>query len=305
MVEAYIVTSWRIGASFASLLIFGCLAFPARAADHACLPDGAAWPENWTTPYPAHRVIGNLYAVGTTDLAVFLITTPDGHMLVNTGLADSAAAIQANVERLGFQLEDVKVLLTTQAHFDHTAALAEIKRVTGAQMWATAKDARVLADGGASDAQFGECTEFRFAPVAVDRVLADGEVIEFGGMRITTHLHPGHTEGSSSYSWVHEEGGRSWDVAIVNMGSINPGKRLVLDPTYSGVADDFAMTFRRQKAMPVDVWVASHGSQYGLADKHAPDKEYNPDAFVDPEGFLAEVTRLEQLYLEQLAQERH
>jgi metallo-beta-lactamase class B len=277
---------------------------PAAHAERACLPEGAAWPEGWTTAYPAHRVIGNLYAVGMTDLAVFLITTSDGHILINTGLEDSLPAIRANVEQLGFRLDDVKVLLTTQAHFDHTAALAALKQTTGAQMWATAKDARVLADGGASDAHFGECTEFRFAPVAVDRVLADGEVIEFGGMRVTTHLHPGHTEGSSSYSFVHEEGGRLYNVVIANMGTINPGKQLVVDPTYPGAGDDFATTFRRQKAMPVDVWVAAHGSQYRLADKHTPGQPYSAQTFVDPEGFLAEVTRLEQLYLEQVASEQ-
>ncbi len=281
---------------FASLL--------ANAAERNCAPLGSAWPAEWTESYPAFRVIGNLYAVGTADLGVFLITTPKGHILINTALENSTAIIRRNIESLDFKLEDVRVLLTMQAHFDHTAALAEIKALTGAQMWATAKDARVLGDGGASDAQFGDCLDFRFRPVQVERVLADGEVIEFGGMRITTHLHPGHTEGSSSYAFDHREDGRDYHVLIANMGTINEGKQLVVNPTYPAVADDFAKTFRSQKAMRPDVWVAAHGSHYGLADKHRPGQPYRAEAFVDPEGFQAAVARFEQLYLDQILKER-
>ncbi|HEY5646838.1 MAG TPA: subclass B3 metallo-beta-lactamase [Pseudomonadales bacterium] len=292
----------RVSASL--MLVVTSLWSGQLAAERRCLADDVAARADWTTPYPAHRVIGNLYAVGMEDLSVFLITTPQGHILINTGLVDSTAPIRENIEQLGFRLQDVRILLTMQAHFDHTAALAEIKRLTGAQMWATEKDARVLGDGGASDAHFGECIDLRFEPVTVDRILADGEVIEFGGMRITTHLHPGHTEGSASYSYTVREDGRDYQVVIANMGTINPGKQLVVDPTYPGVAEDFAQTYRRQKAMPVDVWVAAHGSQYGLHRKHHAGQAYDPNTFVDPEGFLAEVMRLESLYQGQLTAER-
>ena len=122
---------------------------PATAAEN-CLPEGATWPESWTTSFPAHRVIGNLYAVGGEDLASFLITTSDGHILIITWLNDSLSDIRRNIDSLGYRLEDVRILLTTQAHFDHTAALAEIKRSTGAEMWATAPDAPILEDGGKS-----------------------------------------------------------------------------------------------------------------------------------------------------------
>jgi metallo-beta-lactamase class B len=287
-----------------AILSIVAAAWPMAAiAEGPCLPAGGAAPAAWTTPFPAHRVIGNLYAVGTVDLGVFLVTTPAGHILVNTGLADSTALIRENIARLGFALEDVRVLLTMQAHFDHTAALAEIKELTGAEMWATEKDARVLADGGVSDPQYGACTDFRFRPVPVDRTLRDGEVLEFGGMRITTHLHPGHTEGSASYSFTHRANGRDYRVLLANMGSVNEGKKLLKDPTYPGVAEDFATTFFRQMAMQVDVWVAAHGSQYGLQEKFRPAQPYDPAAFVDPEGFLAAVTKFEQLYRAQLAAE--
>ncbi len=262
----------------------------------------SAQPEDWTRPFPAHRVIGNLYAIGTYNLGVFLVTSEEGHILINTGLEDSTSLIRENIESLGFRMEDVKILLTMQAHWDHTAALAEIKEYTGAQMWATAGDAPVLADGGFSDPHFGGEESFR--PVRVNKIIVEGEVIELGDTRLTVLETPGHTAGSSSYQMEVREDGRDYSVVIANMNTINPGKQLVVDPTYPGVAEDFAETFRKQKTWDVDVWVSAHGSQYGLHDKYEPGQDYSPDTFVDPEGFLEEVERLESLYLDQVAAER-
>ena len=262
----------------------------------------AAQPEGWSRPFPGHRVIGNLYAVGTYDLGVFLVASDEGHVLVNTALENSTAMIRSNIEAVGFRLEDVKILLTMQAHWDHTAALAEIKQITGAQMWATKGDARVLQDGGFSDPHFGGRQSFK--PVEVDRVIAHGEVIELGTTRLEVLESPGHTEGSSSYVTTVQEGGRTYTVVIANMGTINQGKRLVKDPTYPGVADDFAITFARQRALKADVWVAAHGSQYGLHDKYSPGQAYSPDTFVDPDGFLAAIERLDGLYQQQIKNER-
>ena len=258
--------------------------------------------EAWTQPFPGHRVIGNLYAIGTYDLAVFFITSDEGHILINTGLEDSTALIRDNIESLGFRFDDVRILLQMQAHWDHTAALAEIKALTGAEMWATADDAPVLEDGGFSDPHFGGRQSFE--PVSVDTIIADGDVIELGETRLTVVETPGHTAGSSSYTMRIRENGRDYDVVIANMGTINPGKRLMVDPTYPGVADDFAETFRKQKAMNVDVWVSAHGSQYGLHDKYEPGQGYSPDTFVDPDGYAAAVDRLEWLYREQIEEER-
>ncbi|MCZ6710600.1 MAG: subclass B3 metallo-beta-lactamase [Gammaproteobacteria bacterium] len=268
-----------------------------------CPPNDMPIPEGWVTPFPAYRVIANLYAVGPADLGVFLITTSEGHILINTGIEDSTPLIRENIEKAGFRLEDIKILLVMQSHIDHAAALAEIKEITGAQMLATRRDARVLQDGGASDPHFGECTILRFKPVAIDRVIADGEVIELGTTRLLVHEHPGHTEGSSSYSMTVSEGGRDYNVAIVNMGSINDGKKLVENPTYPGVADDFAETFRKQKAMEVDVWVAAHAGHFRRQEKHTPGQTYSPDTFFDPKGFLAMVEYYESKYLAQVAEE--
>ena len=140
--------------------------------------------------------------------------------------------------------------------------------------------------------------------MAVDRIIEDGEVLELGRTRLEVLASPGHTAGSVSYTMAVYENGVDYDVIIANMATINEGKRLVVDPTYPGVADDFAETFRRQKALNIDVWVASHAGQYNLHDKYEPGQRYHPDTFVDPDGFRAEVERLEQLYLDQIAAEQ-
>lgn len=259
-------------------------------------------PADWSQPFPGHRVIGNLYAVGTFGLGVFLLTSEEGHILINTGLEDSTAMTRENIEALGFALEDVRILLTQQAHWDHVAAMAEIKEITGAEMWATKDDARVLEDGGFSDAHFGGRQSF--APLEVEKIIGQDDIIELGDIRLTVHDHPGHTEGSTSYSMVVQENGQEYNVLIANMGTVNPGKQLAVDPTYPGVAADFAHTFTHQKGLNVDVWVAAHPAQYGLHDKWQPGQAYSPDTFLDPEGYLEAVENYENLFLEAMAAER-
>ena len=271
------------------------LSFSSYSAAQSILPEG------WTTPFPAFRVIGPLYAVGMQDLSVFLITSDEGHILINTGLADSTRHIRNNIESLGFRLEDVRILLTMQAHWDHTAAMADIKEMTGAEVWATPEDARVLEDGGFSDAHFGGRQTFK--PVEVDRIIRQDDVITIGDLVITVHEHPGHTEGSSSYTFEVAEGGRSYNVGIINMGTINGGKRIVVDPTYEGVAVDFATTYNKQKNLPVDVWVSAHNSQYRMEEKYQPGQDYNPDTFVDTAGYIRAIERLETAYLRVIADE--
>jgi metallo-beta-lactamase class B len=239
--------------------------------------------------------------VGLQDLSVFLITSEEGHILINTGLADSTTLIRNNIESLGFRLEDVRIILTMQAHWDHTAAMAEIKQITSAEVWATPEDARVLEDGGFSDAHFGGRESF--APVAVDRIIRQDDIITLGDLRITVHEHPGHTEGSSSYTFQVNEQGRDYNVGIINMGTINGGKHLVVEPTYDNVAVDFATTYNRQKKLDVDVWVAAHNSQYNMHDKYQPGQAYDPETFVDPAGYIRAIERLETAYLELIADE--
>ncbi len=259
-------------------------------------------PEEWRRPFAAHRVIGNVYYVGTYDLACFLIVTPQGNILINTGLEDSAPLLRKSMADLGFKLEDVRWLMTTQAHYDHVAALAEMKRLTGAKVLASQADAVLLEDGGKSDFHFGP--EYGYAPVKVDERIADGQKLRLGGVELTAYVHSGHTRGSLSYGLTVHEGGKDYRVLIANMGSINPGVKLLHNARYPEIANDYARTFERQKALACDVFLSSHASQYGLHKKYTPGAAYDPERFVDPAGYRAAVESSENSYRRQLAEER-
>jgi photosystem II stability/assembly factor-like uncharacterized protein/glyoxylase-like metal-dependent hydrolase (beta-lactamase superfamily II) len=263
-----------------------------------------AQPE-WTRPFPPFRIVGNVYYVGTYDLACYLIATPAGHVLINTGLAESAAQIRSNIESLGFKTADVKILTATHAHFDHVAALAELKRLTGAQVWISAPDAVLLDTGGKADFRFGGDPTAWFAPVAADRKLGDGEKITLGGTELTLHLSPGHTRGAASFTMTVPEGDRKYQVLIANMPSINPGVVLTGKPSYPGIADDYGRTFHDLKAITPEIWLASHAGQFGLHTKYHPGDTYNPERFVDPSGFRTALDTLERAYKEQIGRETH
>lgn len=253
-------------------------------------------PNRFTRSAHPFRIVGGLHSVGTHDLSVFLITTREGHILINSGVRGSTQSIGRNIEALGHRLEDVRLLLTMQSHWDHVADLAEIKRVTGARMLASKTDVRVLEDGGLSDPHFGGSVMFE--PISVDERLEHHDTIELGGTSLRMEQHPGHTEGSCSFTMTVTEEGRDYSVLLANMPTVNAGKRLVYDQTYPGVAEDFEETFRRQKALDVDIWVAAHASHYGLHDKRTLDQPYSPDTFVDPDGYFAAVANLESVFLE-------
>jgi metallo-beta-lactamase class B len=257
----------------------------------------------WTKPFPAHRVVGNVYYVGTYDLACFLITTPQGNILINTGITGSVPMIRSSIESLGFKFQDTKILLTTQAHYDHVAGMEEMKRLTHAKLLATDGDAPVLEDGGKSDPLF-TTPDFRFAPVKVDGRIKDGQKISLGGTELTAYSHPGHTRGSVSYGLTVAENGRNYRVLIANIGSINPGTILIGNKKYPQISDDYARTFREQKKLECDIFLSSHASQYQLHDKWKPGQAYSPDTFLDPEGYKAAVGRSETAYLEWLAKEK-
>ena len=268
----------------------------------AFAPAVEAQREDWVTPFEAHRVVGPLYYVGTYDLGVFLLTSDEGHMLINTGLEDSAPLIKQSIEDLGFEYEDVKVLLTMQAHFDHVAAMATVQKETGAQVWATAEDAKLLESGGAVDYLFGPKPSF--APVRVDRRIQDGEFLKLGDLEVTVILTPGHTFGSSSYSVTIEEGGESYNVLIANMNSVNPGTKFAGNEKYPNIVEDYTRGFEVQKGLDVDIWVAAHASQYGMHDKYSPGDDYDPERFVDPQGYEEAVAEYEERFLELVEAEK-
>lgn len=263
----------------------------------------AADSPEWRQPFAAQRVVGNIYYVGTYDLASFLIVTPAGNVLVNGGLADSVPLIKKSVADLGFKWTDIKWMLTTQAHYDHVAAFAEIQKSTGAKVLATAADAELLESGGKTDFHFS-APEYHYAPVKVAERIADGQVLKIGGTEITVYLHPGHTKGASSYAIPVQEGGRTYRVLIANMGSINPGVKLMGNAKYPGIAEDYRRTFEKQKALSCDIFLSSHAGQYGLHRKYTPGAAYDPARFVDPEGYRKAVAAMEAAYRKQLAEER-
>lgn len=259
---------------------------------------------NWTKPFPPFRIIGNIYWVGTWDLSTYLITTPQGNILVNTGLASTVPNIKAGIEELGFKFSDTKILTATHGHFDHAAGMAELKRLTGAKLIISAPDVELFETGGKADFRFGDTPSAQFEPVKVDQALKDGETISLGGTVLTAHLTPGHTKGATSFTLDIPENGKVYHVIIANMGSINPGVNVAGMPKYPGITADYAKTFAVQKAMKPDVFLASHASQIRLHEKYTPGMPYNPDRFVDPKGFHAEVDELEKTYLEHLARDR-
>jgi metallo-beta-lactamase class B len=248
----------------------------------------------WRRPYPAHKIAGNLYYVGTEDLACFLFTTSNGHILINTGLADSTPIIRESMQRLGFRIEDIRILLTMQAHGDHVEAMKEIQDLSGAEVYATEADTPALEDGGKSDPAFGG--QMSFAPVKVDRRLKDGDMITIGETQLKVILTPGHSKGSVSYSTTVDDGGKKRSVLIANMGSVV--MPLVGNTKYPHIADDFVRSFQKQHQLSPEIWVAGHASQYDMARKH------KAGSFVDPDGYKKAIDNFEQLFLKRLAEEK-
>jgi metallo-beta-lactamase class B len=265
-----------------------------------------ASPQNaeWTKPFPPFRIVGNVYWVGTYDLSTYLITTPQGHILINTGIGDTAEQINKSVEALGFKLADVKILTATHGHYDHVAGLAALKRMTGATVMISEPDRELLETGGKADFRFGNDAFAQFEPVKVDRTFKDNDTISLGGTVLTAHLHAGHTKGATSFTSNIVENGKTYRVIIGNMGSINPGVKMTGMPGFLNIAEAYANTFRAQKDMQIDVWLASHASQFNVHEKYAPGAAYDPERFVDPKGFLKAVQDLERTYLEQLSRDK-
>jgi metallo-beta-lactamase class B len=259
--------------------------------------------EAWIKPFPPVRIVGNVYYVGTYDLAVYLITTTQGHILINTGVNDSVAPIRTNVEALGFKLADVKLLLATHGHWDHVGAMAELKRLTGAPMYMHEGDADMLETGGGGDYRYPNGRGPIYDPVKVDRRLRDDEKVSFGGMELTVHHHPGHTKGSTSFTFAVKDAGKSYNVLLVNMGSINPGVNVSGMPGFPEIAEAYAQTLNKQKQLKPDIYISSHAGQFDLHKKYKPGDPYDPERFVDPNGYQFKIQFYEKRYLAQLQRE--
>ena len=254
-------------------------------------------------PFPSYRIIGNLYSVGASDIASFLIVTPQGDILINSGYEETVPIIRAGIEKLGFHLKDVKILLASHAHNDHVAGLATLRALTGAKVMIMDADVYEISTGGKGDFRFEGI--YSWKPCKVDRVLHDGEQVSLGGMTLTAHRTPGHTRGNTTWTFPVMDGGKKYDVVIVGSTSINPGVHLVNNAKYPKIADDYAYTFRLLRALSCDVFLGAHTGMYDGSEKYRRLKNgEKPNPFIDPAGYRKYIDESEAVYRAQLAQER-
>src|SRR5439155_16629194 len=260
----------------------------------------AALKVKWNTPTEPFKMIGNVYYVGTDGLASYLITSPQGHVVLDTAMHEAASQIKANIEKLGFKVTDIKYLVSTHAHIDHTGGLAEMKQASGAQLVAGAADKPLLEGGYYPGAE--EDTALAFPPVKVDRTVREGDKVTVGDVTLTARETPGHSPGCTSWEFSVKDGDATRSVLIFCSGTVALN-RLVPNPTYSGIVADYRKTFARAKDMKVDVLLAPHPEMYKMAEKRAKLAEGGPNPFVNPGEFNAYAETLEKAFEDALAKQ--
>ena len=248
---------------------------------------------DWNAPFPAHKVIGNIYYVGSAELATFLITTPQGHILINSDFEATVPVIRASVEKLGFKFTDIKILLGSHAHGDHMEGDAMVKELTGARVMAMEQDVpwlRKMTPGG--------------KPHPIDHVLKDGEQVTLGGTTLVAHLTGGHTPGCTTWTTKIDENGKSYNVVIVCSVGVNPGTVLVNNKDYPSIADDYARSFKVLRTLPVDIFLGAHGSFYNLLTKYPSLEKGGANPFIDPAGFKTYLDEKEKAFTAELAAQK-
>ena len=249
-------------------------------------------PDDMYTAVPPHKVIGNIYYVGTKSLAVFLVVTPAGNILINTTFERNVPLIQKSIEQLGFKFADTKIILGSHAHGDHQEGDAMVKQMTGAQVMAMAEDVPAL-----------EAMKPGGKPHPIDRVLHDGDTVTLGGVTLTAHLTPGHSRGCTTWTFKANDSGKSYDVAIIGSAGTNPGFKLVNNPDIPNQAAEYELAFKTLKALKVDVPLGSHPSMYNL-DQKFPRIGKGPNPFIDPAGYVAEIDMAEAMFKAVLAEQQ-
>lgn len=261
----------------------------------------------WKAPVPPRHLIGNLHYVGAIGVSSYLITTPEGHVILDSGFEETVPIIERGVKELGFELKDVKLILSSHAHIDHTGGHAALKRLTGAKVVASEADARVLESGGAEDFIPMPKDLVTYEPVKVDRVVRDGATVEIGGVRLTANVTPGHTRGATTWTMDVEDGGRSYRVVFFSSASINPGTRLTgPEAVYPEIVDDLGRSFARFRGMKCDIFLAPHGGQFAMAEKFArlEKGERASEVLVDPEGWRRTIEAQEKAFRAAVAAEQ-
>ena len=256
---------------------------------------------DWDEPFPPHRIADNLYYVGSKGLATYLITTGKGHILINSSFERTVPIIRSNVEKLGFNFTDIKILLASHAHSDHVEGHALIQELTGARVEVMVGDDKVITGGGRGQYLYHQI----WRPCKVDRILKDGDTVALGGATLTARHTPGHTRGCTTWIMQSTDAGKPLNVVIIGSPNVNPGYQLVNNTAYPEIADDYAKTFRLLKALPCDIFLGAHGNYYGMEAKVARlGKEPKTNPFVDPEGYQAYVTNREDAYRETLQKQQ-
>ncbi|HKD27088.1 MAG TPA: subclass B3 metallo-beta-lactamase [Xanthobacteraceae bacterium] len=239
------------------------------------------------TAFPPHRIVGNIYYIGTNTLSSFLIVTPQGHFLIDSTYERNVPAIEKSVAQLGFKFSDVKILLGNHAHGDHQEGDALVKQMTGAQVMAMAEDVpalQAMKPGGKEH--------------PIDKVLHDGDAVTLGGTTLVAHLTPGHTRGCTTWTTTAEEGGKTYNVMLGC--SLRPPA--VLTPT---LAEEFNRAFKTVRGLPCDVQLGDHGAQYNMQEKYAKLKEGGPNPFIDPASCTLEADIQEAMFNAILAEQQH
>ncbi len=291
----------RVLHRFLCFLSFALVTLWAHADQH---PD-------WSTPVKPFQIADYLYYVGSQDLAAFLVTTPQGNILINQNIPSSPPLIRRSVEQLGFRWADTKILLNGQAHSDHMGGTAEIMRKTGAKNFVMDGDASVSETGGRTDFAFGP--KQQFATAHVDRVLHDGDTVTLGGIVLTAHKTAGHTRGCTTWTMrVHvpgEPAGKLRDVVIVGGITVLSEYRLVDKPgkpaSYPGIANDFAQTFRTLRALPCDIFLGAHGGYFDMLTKLQQMPQRGGQVWIDPAGYKQAVDDAQQRFDKELAKQQH
>jgi metallo-beta-lactamase class B len=281
-----------------SLMLFaGCL-LPARVLRGQYAP---AVPD-WNRPVAPFRVLGNLFYVGASDVSAFLLATSDGNILLDSGFRETLPLIEANLGRLGFRMEDLSLILTSHAHYDHIGGMADLKRRTKARFLVNPAEAAAFQRGGKGDFAFGD--KYPFPPIDPDGLLRDGTPVVLGTTALTPHFTPGHTKGCTSWTTRIEEAGSNYDVVIASSMSA-PGYRLVANDEYPEIARDYEDSFAKLRALPCDVFLSLHSWDFGFHNKLKARKQgtrQNP--FVDPGGLAAFVNRTHSAFQKQYDEQR-
>jgi metallo-beta-lactamase class B len=248
----------------------------------------------WNRPVKPFRVIGNIYYVGVANVSSFLIRTPQGLILLDGGLPESAPLIEKNIASLGFSIKDVKILLNSHAHYDHCGGLAELKKLSGAKMIASRGDTPVLNSGKG---------EFQpFAPVNVDRIIGDHQTVQLGGVTMTAHMTPGHTKGCTTWTMPVADSGRTYQVVFYCSTSVV--NKLVNNRNYPDIVADYERSFTELRRMPCDVFLGAHAEFFHLEEKRKKLEAGKLDAFIDPTEMQKYVDESERAFRKRLAEEK-